>query len=502
MKRLILFLSAFCSTIMIQAQIPVMVQDINTSSALNASPSIPYVYNGAIYFYANDSVHGTELWKYNEASPAALLSDITVGTAGSGPGNFTGNIATLNSKLYFVVDNITRHVLYAYDGTNPPTLAPGITTGLFISQPYELTTLANKIYFTAQDALGNGNTHIWVYNGTSAPTKLNTYQSTTSNHVPSQLTPLNGKLYYSAPDSPSNINKLYVLDPATNSFNLVTTSSYPNGFVSPSPAFVIGTKIYFFANDPSTGNEIYSYDGTTATRLTDLAAGALPGCRNPMAYYNGAIYFSGSVNGMTYQLYKLNTTTGVATLASTVNPTGDAAISDMFVYKDNLYFGASNPATGHEVWKFNGNIATMVSDLNPGVGNGVNSFLNQRNSLFNEFNGHLYFTGDDGVHGEELFRINDATGIENVAFTGQLNIYPNPVVTNATMDISLPAAQSLCITISDASGRQLFTTGSQRLSKGTNKITIPMQNFATGNYYYRIASAENKTMVSGTIGKQ
>jgi ELWxxDGT repeat protein len=93
--------------------------DINPTSN-NSSWSKPTnlaVFNNALYFSAEDGVHGAELMKF-DGTTASLVKDVYAGAGASSPWNLTA----FNGKLYYsAVDSTNSRELYSSDGTEAGT---------------------------------------------------------------------------------------------------------------------------------------------------------------------------------------------------------------------------------------------------------------------------------------------------------------------------------------------------------------------------------------------
>ncbi|WP_299781244.1 T9SS type A sorting domain-containing protein [uncultured Formosa sp.] len=86
-------------------------------------------------------------------------------------------------------------------------------------------------------------------------------------------------------------------------------------------------------------------------------------------------------------------------LVSDINPTGDSDVSlasekSMIEFKGNLYFTANDGVNGNELWKYDGTNTELFYDINSGAsGSNCDNFY--------VINDKLVFTADDGVNGIE-----------------------------------------------------------------------------------------------------
>ena len=69
-----------------------------------------------------------------------------------------------------------------------------------------------------------------------------------------------------------------------------------------------------------------------------------------------------------------------------------------------------------------------------------------------------------------------ASGVDN------MSIYPNPAVNNTIVSLSLADATEVAVQVTDAMGRVVYTTASQKMSRGNHTIDVPTAGFAPGLY--------------------
>src|SRR5438309_6535137 len=93
------------------------VRDINTAiTPLGSNPASIVEMNGALYFSANTTATGVELWKSDgTSSGTVLVRDIRPGGASSNP----TSLVNVNGTLFFVANNgISGPELWKSDGTS------------------------------------------------------------------------------------------------------------------------------------------------------------------------------------------------------------------------------------------------------------------------------------------------------------------------------------------------------------------------------------------------
>ena len=133
-----------------------------------ASPPLPCPSHSALYFVANDGVHGRELWSYSTLGGTAMVRDIYTGTASSDP----AELKNLNGELVFTADDgVHGRELWKSDGTAAGTvLVKDINAGAGSSNPQGMTALGSKVYFQAFDQTNGA--ELWTTDGTAAGTVL------------------------------------------------------------------------------------------------------------------------------------------------------------------------------------------------------------------------------------------------------------------------------------------------------------------------------------------
>src|SRR4051812_46255379 len=264
------------------------VADINPGAG-NAIPTDITDVNGAVFFRADDGIHGTELWR-SDGSTATMVADIN---PAPGTGSLPSELTNVNGTLYFVANDGTNGAeLWKSSGVGATMVAdinPAPGTG---SLPSELTNVNGTLYFVAND--GTNGVELWKSSGVGA-TMVANIKPGASGSGPYGLTDFNGTLYFAADDGTNGVELWKSnggpLGPGGTemaaNINPAGASSNPGGLTP-----VNGT-LFFGADDGTNGEELWKSDGSTAAMVADInptaGTGSSPG---RLASADGKLFFA------------------------------------------------------------------------------------------------------------------------------------------------------------------------------------------------------------------
>jgi ELWxxDGT repeat protein len=454
-----------------------------------SSPSIMTVYNGAMYFTANDGAHGQELWKYTGSGAPTMVYDLNPGAADGA--TYGSAMAVFNNKLYFPGKDSTGHYgLFVYDGINNPVQAPNQYANL--SSSYYLP-FGSKLYF-----VGDGT--LYAYDGVNTPVKIPVNTGTAPEYV-YEPTLFNGKIVFRGRNGAYGGDGLFQYDTSTATVSVVNGIAPTAIPFNPASLTVLNGKLYFYAWDNAHGYELWSYDGTNTTRLTDIAPGTGSGtltAQHMMAGYKNDIYFNGSVDAYKYQLYRYNTSTGTASVVHVFNATssGTAMPTNFIKYNGKLYFSATGyqDTVTYQVWSTDSVTTKRVTSI-------CGQTCTAAPTWYCVFGNSLYFNARTSTYGYELYRFTDtATALQVVSTptAPSVAVYPNPAHGDATLSIALPAPETLSITLSDLSGRLVWSKRPAQYS-GNSKLQLPTAEIAPGLYFYQLRNTNGDRIGAGKL---
>jgi ELWxxDGT repeat protein len=301
------------------------------------------------------------------------------------------------------------------------------------SSPSNLVEFKDKLYFTAND--GETGLELFVSDGTAKGTQLlvdllpgdiaNSYDYGS----PDNFIECNGKLYFRANDGETG-RELFVSDGTAEGTQLLVDllpgeGNYGYNYGSPDNLVEFKDKLYFTANNGETGRELFVSDGTAEG--TQLLVDLLPGEDNygdnnssfpdNMVEFNEKLYFSANNGETGRELFVSDGTAEGTQLLADLRPEDDNYGYSSDSYPDNLvecngklYFTADDGVHGNELFVSDGTTegTQLLADLRPGDDNYGYSYDSYPDNLV-EYNGKLYFTADDGVHGNDELFVSDGT---------------------------------------------------------------------------------------------
>ncbi|GAB4130796.1 MAG: hypothetical protein Fur0041_00370 [Bacteroidia bacterium] len=164
---------------------------------------------------------------------------------------------------------------------------------------------------------------------------------------------------------------------------------------------------------------------------------------------------------------------------------GDAAPEHLTVINGVLYFGASVTSFGYEMCSYNGTgnpgiIADIWSGSAPGYGGG--------NIV--QFNNKVYFCGNEGSNGFELWSFDVGVGIQESKSAIDAVIYLNPTGENVFIDFGNPQ-DNIVIEIFNSLGQIQNTI----ISDHAHSVSFQVEG-APGVYFIKITTASGSKVTT------
>lgn len=325
-----------------------------------------FVHDGALFFAADDRIHGKELWTSDGTTLGTkLVADIDLGAASSHPHSFV----SFGNLLVFFATTASDVDLWTSDGTTAGTrrwitLPRG-------AAPDHLTVFRERMFFAATTP--NEGREIWVSDGTQAGTRLFAdFGPGIQSAAPQDFTIHRGELYFTAV-SPSTGRELFATDGSVAGTRLLL-DIWP-GRPSSDPSYLIshGSTLYFSANTNDYGFEPWATDGTSAS--TRMILDIVPG-----VYSSGPRAFVQTEDGLRFVAHdpkhgvELYQTDGTAAGTQRLTDSLPGLASQFFIASKlialgrNIFFRGVDPNVGIEpflYWGVSGE-TQVVGETDPG----------------------------------------------------------------------------------------------------------------------------------------
>jgi ELWxxDGT repeat protein len=401
-----------------------LVDDIRVGS-IGSDPTEFTVVGDGLFFTAFGP-DGLEIWKYSRSiDDVTQVTDINPGSGGSSPAGLT---IIPDRFLFFRAFEETRGTeLWLHNTVSLENfrifqlneVEYDINIGPWSANPFGFVVFGADLYFRADD--GFNGFELWRAfegepandeespSGYSAEPVADIFPGAEGS-FPDELTVIGSRLYFSADDG-TNGRELWIHDPNNGGTTLLADINSGSGSSDPLELTAVGSLLFFSAYSSATGRELWVHDtaGGTTTLVEDIGTGnSGADSSNPLdlTALGSELFFSADDGTSGRELWKSDGTTGGTVLVNDIN-SGAASSSpiELTAVGNRLYFSADNATNGRELWQSDGTQAgtTLVKDINSGAGSSTPQALA-------DVNGTLLFSANNGSIGAELWRHDPATG--------------------------------------------------------------------------------------------
>ena len=324
-----------------------------------------------VFFAAEDSMHGRELWVSDGTAAGTRVIDIVDGSDGSNP----EELAAFAGEIYFRAETPEKGAeLWHSDGTPDGTgMVKDINDsgdGSDGSDPHDLTPVGGELFFAA--ATPDDGDELWKTDGTEGGTDIvkDIDPDTSSSSDPRELFDFNGTLIFSADDGVDG-NEVWRSD-GTESGTEPVADVNTSGDSFPGPFVELGGSLYFGAEDATATKALWKSDGIAAAmggtteRVKDVSV-------NWPTVLGSLVLF---VDDST-ELWRSDGTPGGTEIVKKINPSDNSGVSQLTRIGGTVFFvafdGFADPAHGRELWKTDGTAAgtKIVDDINPGPADAI-----------------------------------------------------------------------------------------------------------------------------------
>jgi ELWxxDGT repeat protein len=464
-----------------------LLKNINTNGSGSEIDKLT-VSKGLVYFTANDQEYGNELWRSDGSKTGTfMVKDIEPGFKGA----VIEELEDVSGTLYFVVripdeDGNDPYELWKTNGTEAGT-SKLKTFSSYISQ---LTSSAGKLYFQAWDSLLG--MELWKSDGTLQETQVLDIKPGGESSYPYSLTDVNGVLFFVTNDNLLDNSTLWRTDGTVSGTKTMNTGKYFDNFTN-----LNGNLIYTGTSGQEQGLWISpgKLGSTELIKQENANFNNIGGLKS----IDGYLYFSASspLNGS--EFWRSDATESGTKMVKDLFPGMTGSGPGLFTESDSgFYFFASRGAAGMDIWKSDGSNAKtlLVKQLDhlyfnftpacirntlyfawsdttktngvelwrsDGTANGTHILddlytgpFSSNPRLLTVMNEELFFVATNAANGEELWKLDKPSSIEDVRVLkkDQLGLYPNPA--NDHLYIKYQSCETCIVQIVDMKGQVVY----------------------------------------------
>ncbi len=427
-----------------------LVRDIN-EGAPGSYPRELVDFGGTLFFVADDGINGQELWKSDgTVGGTVMVRDINPGQGyqypyGSGPlQSLPRDPTEANGSLFFSAEDATAgKELWRTDGTQSGTfLVRDINTSTYddgymaypdSSNPTDFVEFNGELFFSADDGITGR--ELWKSDGTAAGTVLVKdifpgayddygYGPYPYDSQPSQLTVAGGELFFVAQDPAAGV-ELWKTD-GTSAGTVLVRDINPTGNALNGQDSLVESNgtLYFKADDGTTGLELWKSDGTAegTALVRDINSGGADGLQidGDIVDVDGTVYFAANDSSNGIELWQSDPANGTQLVSNIASGAASSNPLDLTAVAGRLFFTAETATTGREIWEASLFGTTLAADLSPGASS---SFPTE---LFG-FDNLVLFAADDDIAGQELWVMDSGDATARVTIYVDSQQVPIPV---------------------------------------------------------------------------
>jgi len=422
--------------------------------------------NNKVYFTGQSATNGiSTLWEYRTSNSTSLPSNTAV--------KEIKYITELQDKVYYqcVANTSIGYELYFTDSNSTGNLNLNNTGSSF---PEEITAIGNKLYFSAIPSASNGR-QLFIYSSTNnSITEYNINLSGDSN--PKNFISFNNLVYFTA-NNGINGRELWVTDGTVGGAEMVLDLNSGTTGSNPENLTVYNNALYFTATHPTLGTEIFKMNTTqNITLLKNIANSSNSSLPTDLIVYDNKLYFSADDNINGRELWSstgFSSTTNMLKDINTSPATPDTNPTGFTPYFGELYFSADDGINGRELWKTDGTAlgTVLVSDINVSGDSNPEDLVVAGNNLF--------FSATTPTTGKELFRyINPSLSVTDLELNQTFSIFPNPTNNSFSIESTSTITE---LSIHDIQGKLI-----KRFSVNQERYNI--ENLTSGLYFLKIRS--------------
>ncbi len=354
-----------------------MVKDFSSISR-TSGPAYPVSINGSLYFTVAGTDGLAQLWTSNGTSAGtSLVKDLGVTASyGYSHGNYSvginNTLVAVGGTLYFAADDSTHGAELWSDtvATGTTQLVNDINPGQGGSDPHDLVDWNGRLAFAANDGSSPLSSQLWTSGGTAGSTTKAASFSPGATESAVTGTSSSSRIVLGS-------ELLLALNDGVRGTSLWATNGTAAGTqflaaVDPTNFAILNGTAYFLGSSAGSPFALWMTNGTASgtTRVMDLSSDGRIGSyfffnEEQLAASGGKLYFTTSDGNGGVDLWASNGTAGGTSVirdfaATPVGSSAIASVTDMTPFGGNLAFIANGGTSGTQVWITNGTTGGTV----------------------------------------------------------------------------------------------------------------------------------------------